>query len=111
MSIVITSGVKLENIQNRVVMGRKLEACNFAQAEKFALNEFSRSVRIFTHARNLHSARNCSALLASCTSGFLHFCLPNFEEDQSRSFMHGLTRQNRYQMLVKTTKIATECDQ
>ena len=57
MSIVITSRVKLENIQNGVVLGRKLEAGNFAQAEICTVREIA--LHFLLHA-----------LLASCTSGF-----------------------------------------
>ena len=101
MSIVITSGVKLENIQNGVVLGRKWEAGQLRASKK------NRAVREFSRMREIRTVREIGpALLASCT-GFLHFYLPNFEGDQPGSFMHGLTRQNWYQMPVKTTKIAT----
>ena len=39
---------------------------------EFLPNALKQSANL-AHARNFHSARNCSALLASCTSGFLIF--------------------------------------
>ena len=75
MSIMITSGVKLENIQNGVVLGRKLEAGNFAQAEKFALHEFLRSVRIFA-LREFPSMREIRTVhKIALNTAFLHFWL------------------------------------
>ena len=92
MSIVITSGVKLENIQNEVVLGRKMEVGNFAQVEKFV------HVQIFLQCANFRAVYEFSRMLEIALHFwlpailFLHFCLPNFEGDQPGSFMHGLTR-------------------
>ena len=100
--IKITSRVKLENIQNGVILGRRWEA-----EEIRALHEISRCEN-FRALREIHIVReNALHFWLPSWIGFLPFCLSNSKGDQPGSFMHGLTRQNCYQVPVKTTKIAT----